>query len=72
MNTALLIRRNKDKYTIDPCEEETLTRKQLTHFLYRLMGIQPEEMAFMFVEFTERPDKTEAHFGIRGMFLFAK
>jgi hypothetical protein len=71
--TALTIKRiGKNTYIVPPYTKETLTRKQLTRLLIKRIGLAPEELALAYVEFHLDPDKTEAHFGMQGSFLYAK
>lgn len=60
-----------------PFEEEQLSRAEMLRLMtfpnhMGGMQIDKEELAMMMLEFKERPEATEGHFGVNGTFMFVK
>lgn len=55
-------------WVIDGIEEEPLSKRQLSKFLFHVMRIPVHEIGFMHYAFKDRPDKSRAYFDIFGHF----
>ncbi len=53
--------------------EYTMSKQQLNKLLTKVLAYEPEEIAFMYLDFKEKPESTVAYFGaVNGKFLYTK